>query len=120
MLGGNMRQAGLLAACGLVALEQLVNRLADDHVNARKLAQGLQAIDSAWVDIDSVVTNIVMVHVGNSRHRAREWVDLLADYEVLAAASQHDVLRLVTHRHISEPDVDHTVSAFRQIRERLA
>jgi threonine aldolase len=60
-----MRQAGLLGACGLVANKRLVDRPADDHIDARRLAEGLQAIDPAWVDIDSVVTNIVMLHIGN-------------------------------------------------------
>ena len=119
MLGGNMRQAGLLAACGLVALEELIDQLADDHVNARKLAQGLEAIDPAWVDIDSVVTNIVMVHIKSSMHSAQAWVGLLADQHVLAAAAQSDVIRLVTHRHISEADVDRAISAFRRVREAI-
>src|SRR5271169_3649611 len=70
MLRANMRQAGLLAACDLVAFEQLVGRPADDHINARRLAGGLRAIDPARVDIDCVVTNIAMLHIGNSRLRA--------------------------------------------------
>lgn len=70
-LGGNMRQAGLLAACGLVAFEPLVDRPADDRINGRRLAEGLQAIDPAWVDIDCVVTNVVMLHIRNLRPCAR-------------------------------------------------
>jgi len=119
MLGGNMRQSGLLAACGLVALENMIDRLADDHINARKLAQGLETIDATWVDIDSVVTNIVMVHIKNSMGSARQWVNLLADHDVLATVAQSDVIRLVTHRHISEEDVDRTISAFRRVREAI-
>jgi threonine aldolase len=116
MLGGNMRQAGLLAACGLVALENMIDRLADDHARARKLAQGLQVIDAAWVDIDSVVTNIVMVHIETSTCSAQQWVKLLAKHDILASASQSNVIRLVTHRHISEADVDRAISAFGRVR----
>jgi threonine aldolase len=119
MLGGNMRQAGLLAACGLVALENMIDRLAEDHVNARRLAQGLKAIDAAWVGLDSVVTNIVMVRVKNSMCSARQWVNLLGAHGILATAAQSDVIRLVTHRHISEEDVDRTISAFRRVREAI-
>ena len=119
MLGGNMRQAGLLAACGLVALENMIDRLADDHATARKLAQGLQAIDATWVDIDSVVTNIVMVHIKDSTCSTQQWVNLLAKHDILASASQSDVIRLVTHRHISEMDVDCAILAFRRVREAI-
>lgn len=115
MLGGNMRQAGLLAACGLVALEQLVDRLVDDHSHALRLAKGLSAIDGTWVDPSAVVTNIVMVDVRNTGADAQQWVKVLAHYDIQAASAQPNVIRLVTHRHITEVDIDRAIAAFREI-----
>lgn len=115
MLGGNMRQAGLLAACGLVALEQSVDRLAEDHANARRLADGLHHIESSLIDPNEVATNIVMVDVGTSRANAQRWTDVLAEYGVLASAATPSEIRFVTHRHVSEADVDRAIVVFRDI-----
>jgi len=115
MLGGNMRQSGLLAACGLVALEQMVERLAEDHANARRLAEGLAALEPSLSDPAAVETNIVMVDVGTSGANARQWSHALAGYGILAAPATADVIRLVTHRHIGEADIARTVDAFRHI-----
>jgi threonine aldolase len=70
-LGGSVRQTSLSAVCGRVALEQLVDRSAGDHFNACRLAEGPQVIDPTRVDIDSVVTNIVMLHTENLRRCAQ-------------------------------------------------
>jgi threonine aldolase len=115
MLGGNMRQAGLLAACGLVALEQSIDRLAEDHANARRLADGLHHIESSLVDPNEVATNIVMVDVGKTRASARRWTDVLAGYGVLAAPVTASVIRFVTHRHVSKTDIERAVAAFSDI-----
>ena len=115
MLGGNMRQAGLLAACGLVALEQLVDRLMDDHTHARALANGLNAINSAFVDVQSVETNIVMADVGHTQADAQRWCDALSHYGVLAAPARANAIRFVTHRHIDDAGIDKTIAAFRDI-----
>jgi len=115
MLGGNMRQAGLLAACGLVALEQSIDRLTDDHANAKRLADGLYKIDPSLVDPKAVVTNIVMVDVGKSRATAQQWTDVLAGEGVLASPATTNVMRFVTHRQVSEADIDRAITAFRNI-----
>jgi threonine aldolase len=115
MLGGNMRQAGLLAACGLVALDQSIERLADDHRNARTLADGLHRIDPHLVDPGEVVTNIVMVDVSRSAADARQWMEVLRDYAVLTAPASKYVLRFVTHRHIGPPEIERAVAVFREI-----
>jgi threonine aldolase len=115
MLGGNMRQAGLLAACGLVALEQSIERLAEDHANARRLADGLHRIEPSLVDPSVVATNIVMVDVGKSRASARRWTEVLAGHGVLAAPAAANLIRFVTHRHVSETDIDRAVVAFGDI-----
>src|SRR2546427_9263618 len=75
MLGGTMRQAGVIAAAGLVALEHMVDRLAEDHARARRLHQGLRAIHPAWCAAELPQTNIVQVRVGTSAaeaHRSEE------------------------------------------------
>jgi threonine aldolase len=114
MLGGNMRQAGLLAACGIVAIEQLVERLREDHDNARVLARGLEAIDPRICAAKDVETNIVMVRP--SEGSAAQWVEWLAARNVLAAPASRDVIRLVTHREIGRADVDRAVTAFAAVR----
>jgi len=115
MVGGGMRQAGVLAAAGLVALETLVDRLAEDHANARRLAEGLAALPGIAIDPVSVVTNIVIFRVD----RAATGVD--ADGLVAAMAEQGvrffaiggERVRLVTHREVSAEDVEIALSGFR-------
>src|SRR5919109_1489667 len=68
MLGGGMRQAGVLAAAGIVALERMVDRLAADHANARRLAEAVAAMPGLSVDLDSVQTNIVIIRVSRRDH----------------------------------------------------
>ncbi|WP_050425082.1 GntG family PLP-dependent aldolase [Bradyrhizobium tropiciagri] len=115
MLGGNLRQAGLLAACGLVALEQSIERLADDHDNARRLADGLYGVDPHLVKPAEVATNMVMVHVGSNGADAEQWTRVLSDHGVLAAPVSKEILRFVTHRHVDAPSIERVVTVFREI-----
>jgi threonine aldolase len=112
MVGGNMRQAGPLAAAGIVALETMVDRLAEDHESARRLAAGLHRIDPSLCDPKDVETNLVRVDVRKSGHVASEWSSGLRADGVLVAPADTHVLRFVTHRHISSADVDLAVHAF--------
>jgi threonine aldolase len=115
MVGGNMRQAGPLAAAGIVALETMVNRLPEDHQTAKRLAEGLHRIDASLCDPQDVETNLVRVDVKKSGKRAAQWsADLKAKGVAVAPADIH-VLRFVTHRHIAAPDVDAAVSAFAEL-----
>ena len=106
MVGGGMRQAGILAAAGLVALESMIDRLADDHANARRLAQGLANIDGISVDPDSIHPNIVIFEVDESVGTANEVINALAEEGVLVTYPGKQSLRMVTHRHIGGADVD--------------
>ena len=112
MVGGNMRQSGPVAAAGIVALETMVDRLAEDHANAKRLAQGLNRIDASLVDPQDVDSNLVRVEVKKSGRRAAQWSADLKSKGVAVAPCDIYSLRFVTHRHISPADVDATVGAF--------
>jgi threonine aldolase len=112
MVGGNMRQAGPVAAAGIVALETMVDRLAEDHGTAKRLAEGLHRIDASLVDPGEVDSNLVRVEVKKSGRRAAQWAADLKQKSVVVAPCDIYSLRFVTHRHISPADVDATVGAF--------
>ena len=106
MLGGGMRQAGVLAAAGLVALDTSIDRLADDHANARKLAHGLANIDGLHLDPDSVHTNIVIFQVDSALATAEELIQALGREGVKAGSPDRGLVRMVTHREILGEDID--------------
>lgn len=104
LLGGGMRQAGVVAAAGIVALKHMVERLAEDHENARLLAEA--AADTRLdVDLTTVQTNIVRLGVGALGLSAAEFVARLREHGVLANASAPDAVRLVTHRDVTRAQV---------------
>ena len=115
MVGGAMRQAGVIAAAGIVALEAMVERLADDHRRARALAVGLHAINPALTDPGLVETNIVRIGTTGSGMDAKAWVDALAAKGIRAGAWTRSLLRLVTHRHIGDAAVEETLAGFRAV-----
>jgi threonine aldolase len=95
-LGGGMRQAGVLAAAGLIALEEGPKRLHEDHANARLLAEALANIDNVAIDVDAVETNIVIFKLTGGLN-AEEIVTRLKARNILASAFAPDAIRLVTH-----------------------
>jgi threonine aldolase len=99
-LGGGMRQAGILAAAGLIALEQMPARLHEDHANARLLAEALSHIEGVAIDVDSVETNIVIFRVAAGLSAA-ELVARLKARNILAGTVGPDAIRLVTHNDVS-------------------
>jgi threonine aldolase len=115
MVGGNMRQAGTVAAAGIIALETMVDRLAEDHQNARRLAEGLARIDASLVDPQEVDSNLFRVEVKKSGRRAAQWSADLKGKGVSVAPCDTYSLRFVTHRHIAAADVDATVGAFAEL-----
>ena len=98
-LGGGMRQAGIIAAAGIVALETMIDRLAQDHALAKRLAQALNDLPGLSVDLETVDTNMVNVNVRESRVSLKGWQQALKGNGVLVSAYSRDRLRLVTHRH---------------------
>jgi threonine aldolase len=99
-LGGGMRQAGILAAAGLIALEEGPAHLHEDHANARLLAEALFHMEGVSIDLDSVVTNIVIFRL-TGQLSAPELVARLKARGILASALGPDTVRLVTHLDVS-------------------
>ena len=111
MVGGNMRQSGPLAAAGIVALENMVGRLSEDHRTAKRLAQGLHKIDASIVDPATVETNLVRASLRASKRKATEWSAQLKERGVLVSPCAAWDLRFVTHRHIGDAEVDRALAA---------
>jgi len=109
MLGGGMRQVGVLAAAGLVALEQGPKRLHIDHDNAQVLAQGLAKIPGIRIDPNKVQTNIVIFEVGQAGLTSAQFIERLAQRKVLGGAVDSTRVRMVTHLDVSREDVEQAV-----------
>jgi threonine aldolase len=114
-LGGGMRQVGVIAAAARVALESGVERLAEDHANARRLAEGLADVHPSAVDLSSVETNMVYLNLQPFAKRGPEVADALRAEGVLTLGPAADVMRLVTHRDVSAGDIETTIAAFRKV-----
>lgn len=113
-LGGHsLPNAGIHAAAGLVALDTMLPQLAEDHRRARLLAGGLAQLPGVDVDPNAVETNIVMATVSSSSMSANRLTDYLALHGVRALTYSDDVIRFVTHRHITDAAVEQTVTAMR-------
>jgi threonine aldolase len=100
-LGGGMRQAGILAAAGVYALEHNIDRLAEDHALARAIAERLAEIDGLGVDLESVQTNIVLVRVEDERVAVARLVETLEELGVRVFATGPAMLRIVTHMDVA-------------------
>ncbi|WP_341910164.1 GntG family PLP-dependent aldolase [Polaromonas sp. YR568] len=113
MLGGTQRQVGIAAAAGLVAINSMVARLDDDHRRAALLSQGLNAIDGLTASHPQ--TNIVQVDVSATGSDATHWAASLGRMGVLVRPWSRSLLRCVTHRHLSDGDVEAAVQAFTSV-----
>ncbi|MCC7157350.1 MAG: aminotransferase class I/II-fold pyridoxal phosphate-dependent enzyme [Bryobacterales bacterium] len=110
-LGGGMRQAGVLAAAGLIALEQTPARLPEDHANARFLAAGMQSIPGIHVDQSAVATNIVIFDVSATLKSSAEVSGKLKDRGILINPVTATTLRAVTHYDVSRQDCETALGA---------
>jgi threonine aldolase len=115
MLGGGMRQAGVIAAAGIVAIEKMVDRLRDDHENARRLAKGLSAIDGIAIDLSQVQTNIVAYDVSGLGIDGQKWVAKLDEAGIKAGTLEAGRVRMVTHRGIEKEDIETTLSVAEKV-----
>lgn len=115
LVGGGMRQAGVLAAAGIVALTQMVERLADDHANARKLAEGLANFTDIEVDPVQIKTNIVFFDLARPDMTAQQLVAKLDTEGIRMLPAGPRRLRAVTHYHITPEDIDYTLKVFSKV-----
>ena len=115
MLGGGMRQVGVLAAAGLIALEKMPARLAEDHGNARLLAQELSEIPVLDVQPDQVRTNIVVVGIARTGFSSSGMVDLLKKQGLLSGTVDAATLRLLTHLDVSREQIHEAARIFRDV-----
>jgi threonine aldolase len=114
MLGGGMRQVGVIAAAGIIALETMIDRMAEDHANARKLAQGLAQITGFKIDPQSVKTNIVIFESPATMAEG-EFVKEMAARGVKMGNRGGRMVRAVTHRMISAADIDEALKRINQL-----
>ena len=113
-LGGGMRQVGILAAAGLIALEESPKRLHEDHENASRLAEGIAELPGVDLDPEKVVTNIVIFDVAGTGRSSREVCSQLKEKGVLASP-YGSAIRMVTHRDVSAEDIELTIVALRSV-----
>ncbi len=114
-LGGGMRQAGVLAAAGLIALEQMPDRLSEDHMNARFLATALAQVPGIQIAPDKIRTNIVIFGVTGLKMDSTEFLRRLRKKNVIGSAVNQSFVRLVTHFDVSRDDCEQAVEAVRQV-----
>lgn len=115
MLGGGMRQVGMIAAAGIISLEKMVHRLADDHARAKKLADGLRTVKGVMVDEGSPYSNMVYLNLSEDINLdSRELCRKAESMGVLLDAENLRRFRLVTHYWIDDRAVERTIAAFRE------
>lgn len=115
MLGGGMRQAGIIAAAGIVALETMVDRLEEDHINARYLGEGLAEISGIQVELETVQTNMVYFDVGELGFDSVSFLKELEMRKVRASLRPPTGVRMVTHRHISRENISYVLEVVEEI-----
>lgn len=113
-LGGGLRQVGVLAAPGIVALTEMVGRLKEDHARAKKLASGIAGLPGVKLNPGEIETNIVIFGFAHPRLAIPEFLGQLRQRKVLALATTGGI-RFVTHKDIDNEDVDRAVAAFSEI-----
>jgi len=115
MVGGGMRQVGVIAAAGIVSLEKMVARLAEDHARAKRLAEGLRPLEGLVLDADTPATNMIYLNLADEvPWNGLQIAEKMKTYGVLLDGEQTRRLRLVTHCWIDDRAVDCVVDAFKR------
>ena len=114
MLGGGMRQAGVLASAGIVALEKMVDRLTEDHVNARYIAEELVKVNGLQINLNTVQTNMVYCDISQTKVSAIRLSALLKEKGLLVSPVPPSKIRLVTNRQISREDAGKAVEIIKK------
>ena len=119
-IGGGLRQSGILAAAGIIALEQMTTRLDEDHLHLKILAEAIAEMPAFDVDLSRVQTNILMVDIKNPAITSLELVDMLAEQGVLVFDMNPRRVRFVTHYHISKADVYETIDRLNILSKKIS
>jgi threonine aldolase len=119
LLGGGMRQAGIIAAAGIVALNDMVERLADDHANAKKLALGIADIEGLSIDPAHIQSNIVYFEITREKTTSEQLVTALDNEGVRVLPVGRDRIRAVTHYHISSDDIDRSLAVMASVLKKI-
>ena len=114
MFGGGMRQAGMMAAAGIYALENNIDRLREDHRRARKFAEALVEMPNFSVNLDTVQSNIVYIGVGKGR--SKQMIEKLAKQDIDILDTDDSTIRAVFHLHIGDEELEKIIEAFAQLR----
>ena len=115
ILGGGMRQAGVIAAAGIIALEDMVDRLREDHARAKRLAKELAGIPGVSVIESNYQTNILLIDIEGTSLGASQFVGSLDELGVRVLTRSDTALRAVIHRHIDDEDIDKAIAVFRKV-----
>ncbi|MCL1787701.1 MAG: beta-eliminating lyase-related protein, partial [Defluviitaleaceae bacterium] len=113
LLGGGMRQIGVLAACGIISLQEMTQRLHTDHENARYLAEKLAAVPRISVDVDTVQINMVFFKVTAPGFDEDAFMAYLQDRGIKINGTEQGLYRFVTHHDISRGDIDVVIDAIK-------
>lgn len=119
VLGGGMRQCGIIAAAGITALDEMVDRIADDHANAQRLAQGIARIPGLFIEPERVQTNIVYFDIVSRQIKTEELLSQLGNKGIKILLLGPSRFRAVTHYGIKSEDIDFTLTTLREIMEKL-
>jgi len=119
LLGGQMRQIGFLAAAGIIALEQMIDRLEEDHQKAKKLAEGLMNINKINLDYDRVQTNIVIFDISPLGVGSKRFLQELEDHGIKAFPFSNNIIRMVPTRHTTNSDIERTIKAVKEITKQI-
>jgi threonine aldolase len=112
MFGGGMRQVGILAAAGIYAIENNFDRLAEDHKNARILAEGIAKLKGIYIDLESVQTNMVILDIKEKGKDSFWLVEKLKENRILTLPFGKTRMRLVTHLDVNRGDIYKTIEVF--------
>ena len=115
MLGGAMRQAGILAAAGIVALDEMIDRLAEDHANARRLADGISRIEGLAIDVARVQTNITFFDLVDERITEADVIAGLREQGILLHHAGPRRFRMVVHYGIGKAEIEQAVAALESV-----
>ena len=117
MLGGGMRQVGVLAAAGIVSLTQMTGRLSEDHKLAKRLAEGLNQLDGITIDLEYAQTNLIFMTFDAGSKKNAEYFgrEMKEKYGVLCGVRNPSSMRVVTHCQISDQDVDYVLDCARKV-----